>query len=34
VLTKDGYRVKQAEASKYQLPASSPLATGESRANP
>jgi len=29
VLTKDGYRVKQAEAAKYELPASSPLATGE-----
>jgi hypothetical protein len=29
VLTKDGYRVKRTVASKYELPASSPLATGD-----
>lgn len=28
VLTKDGYRVKRSAASKYELPQSSPLATG------
>jgi len=28
VLTKDGYRVKRQAASRYELPASSPLATG------
>ena len=29
VLTSDGYRVKRAAASKYELPATSPLTTGE-----
>lgn len=29
VLTKEGYRVKREAASKYELPASSPLATGD-----
>ena len=31
VLTKDGYRVKRSAASKYELPQSSPLATGDTR---
>ncbi|HEY7006793.1 MAG TPA: hypothetical protein VH392_09975 [Sphingomicrobium sp.] len=31
VLTKDGYRVKRGAASKYELPQSSPLATGDTR---
>ena len=31
VLTKDGYRVKRSAASKYELPQSSPLATGDTQ---